>query len=79
MAVVKIIPFPGVKGEQGIQGPTGPQGAPGPAILTFVTVPTSPTSTGTKGQVAEDASYFYICIATNTWKRIAYSTWNVGG
>ena len=32
------------------------------------------TSTGTAGQVAYDSTYFYVCIATNTWKRTTLDT-----
>jgi hypothetical protein len=32
------------------------------------------TSTGTQGQIKADASYIYICTATNTWKRTALSS-----
>lgn len=39
------------------------------------TVPASASSTGTAGQKAYDANYVYICTATNTWRRIAHSTW----
>ena len=38
------------------------------------TVPNSTktsTATGTAGQISYDASYIYICTATNTWKRAA--------
>lgn len=38
-------------------------------------VPETASSTGTVGQVAWDTSYFYVCVATNTWKRTALSTW----
>lgn len=34
------------------------------------TVPTTSASTGTVGQVAHDSNYIYICVATNSWKRI---------
>ena len=37
--------------------------------------PASATATGTAGEVAWDANYIYICTATNTWKRVAISTW----
>jgi hypothetical protein len=37
--------------------------------------PSSATDTGTAGEVAWDSSYIYICTATNTWKRVAISTW----
>ncbi|TFB85846.1 hypothetical protein E3O44_12655 [Cryobacterium algoricola] len=38
-------------------------------------VPTSATSAGDAGDVAWNASYIFICIATNTWKRVAIATW----
>lgn len=37
--------------------------------------PASASATGTVGQIAWDASYIYVCTATNTWKRSAISTW----
>lgn len=39
------------------------------------TVPTTAGSAGTAGQISWDASYFYICVGANTWKRAALSTW----
>lgn len=41
----------------------------------MTTVPTSATATGTAGQIAADASYLYVCVATNTWRRVALTTW----
>jgi len=37
--------------------------------------PASASATGIQGQIAWDASYLYVCIATNTWKRSAITTW----
>lgn len=37
--------------------------------------PASATATGTTGEICWDASYIYVCTATNTWKRTALSTW----
>ena len=37
--------------------------------------PASASDTGTTGTIAWDANYIYICVATNTWKRAALSTW----
>ena len=34
----------------------------------------SATSAGEAGEICWDASYLYICVATNTWKRIPL-TW----
>ena len=46
----------------------------GSAVVPFTT-PASSTATGTKGQIAVDANYIYVCVATNTWKRVGLSTW----
>ncbi len=43
--------------------------------LIFVGAPAATTSAGTAGQVAYDTGFFYVCIATNTWRRTALSTW----
>lgn len=37
--------------------------------------PASATATCTTGAVKFDASYIYVCHATNTWKRAAVATW----
>lgn len=36
--------------------------------------PATATSAGTPGQVAFDATHFYVCIATNTWVRATLAT-----
>ncbi len=43
--------------------------------LSLNKTPASATATGTKGDVAWDSDYIYICVATDTWKRTALSTW----
>lgn len=40
-----------------------------------VSVPASASATGTANQIAFDGSYLYVCIATDTWKCIAWSSW----
>jgi hypothetical protein len=45
------------------------------ALSALNTAPASATATGTLGEVRIDASYIYVCTATNTWKRAAISTW----
>ncbi len=50
-------------------------GKGGNLIINYSRVPTSASDTGTAGAIAQDASYIYICTATNTWKRVAISTW----
>jgi hypothetical protein len=39
------------------------------------TAPATASSTGTAGDIRYDASFVYICTATNTWKRAAITTW----
>jgi hypothetical protein len=41
----------------------------------YVAAPSTATSAGVAGDLARDASYLYVCIATNTWKRTALATW----
>ena len=40
-------------------------------------VPTTSSGSGVTGEIRVDASYIYICITTNTWRRIAIpaTTW----
>lgn len=37
--------------------------------------PASASDTGDQGEICWDSSYLYICTATDTWKRVAISTW----
>lgn len=37
--------------------------------------PSSALDFGHKGEIRWDANYIYICVATDTWKRVALSTW----
>jgi hypothetical protein len=37
--------------------------------------PASATATGNTGEICWDASYVYLCVNTNTWRRLAHSTW----
>lgn len=37
--------------------------------------PASAGASGNTGDICWDASYVYICVATNTWKRVAIGTW----
>lgn len=36
---------------------------------------TNANDTGVKGDICWDSSYVYVCTATDTWKRVAISTW----
>jgi len=60
---VKVVP----KGT-GLARMTNPQ-------ITSKAAPASAADTGTQGEVRWDASFIYICTATNTWKRVAIATW----
>lgn len=44
------------------------------ALADWVTVPASKTANGVAGQIAKDNNYFYVCTATNTWKRSILAT-----
>ena len=37
--------------------------------------PASASATGNAGTICWDSNYIYVCVATNTWKRAAISTW----
>jgi len=47
----------------------------GSFILQNSDAPTSSTSTGVPGQFAGDTNFIYFCVAPNTWKRSALTTW----
>jgi len=47
----------------------------GRPIFPNPTVPASAGATGEAGEIAWDTAYFYVCVATNTWKRVALSSW----
>ncbi|SFZ86011.1 hypothetical protein SAMN02983003_3183 [Devosia enhydra] len=42
---------------------------------TRVSPPATATSSGSTGEWAVDANYFYACVANNTWRRVALSSW----
>lgn len=44
-------------------------------LVAKVGAPASASATGIAGQTSYDSSYFYICTATDTWRRIAHNTW----
>ncbi len=37
--------------------------------------PSNASDTGQAGQICWDTNYLYVCVASNTWKRIALSSW----
>ena len=44
--------------------------------LEWTSVPPAVISKGTAGQIAYEAGYLYICVATNSWRRVAIATWS---
>lgn len=43
--------------------------------LVTANVPASATATCTPKKLAYDSNYFYVCVGTNTWRRVAITTW----
>lgn len=41
-----------------------------------VEVPETPTTEGQIGEWAASNTYFYVCVAENTWRRCSLSTWS---
>lgn len=46
----------------------------GAVVMGKVDVPATSTSAGFVGQYASNASFFYVCVATNSWRRVALTT-----
>lgn len=44
-------------------------------IVNSAAAPASVSSTGLRGEVRWDADYVYVCVANNSWKRAALTTW----
>ena len=40
----------------------------------WVGVPATAASAGTAGQMAYQSGFLYVCVATNTWQRVAIAT-----
>lgn len=43
----------------------------GKATVSVVSVPATATSTGSIGQIAYNTTHLYVCVATNTWVKVA--------
>jgi len=43
--------------------------------LVWANTPATASSTGAAGQIAYDANYLYVCVATDTWVRAALTSW----
>lgn len=44
-------------------------------LVTTSNPPASASATGDAGTITWDSNYIYICVAANTWKRVAIATW----
>lgn len=49
--------------------------ASGGKLLIPEKTPANAAATGTKGELCYDASFLYVCSATNTWLKVAIATW----
>jgi len=65
----------GTNGNITTEGSVTAASLSGSLVISGSTAPTTASSTGTPGEIRYDASFIYVCIATNTWKRAAISTW----
>lgn len=56
--------------------PTGPLDVSGNDIrIRTSQTPASASAAGNAGEICWDSNYVYVCVATNTWKRAALSSW----
>lgn len=44
-------------------------------LISLNTAPATTSSTGTLGEIRYTSTHMYLCTATDTWKRVALSTW----
>jgi hypothetical protein len=49
--------------------------APTYKVTDLETFPTDPQAAGNKGDIRYSANYIYLCVNTNTWKRVGFGTW----
>lgn len=45
------------------------------SLVVATQTPASAAASGVAGTIAWDSSFIYVCVATNTWKRVAIATW----
>lgn len=51
------------------------QAVAGQLRVTAPVVPSATGDVGTAGEIVWDSSNIYVCVATNSWKRVAIATW----
>jgi hypothetical protein len=60
----------------GTTAPTNPLDVNADSIrVRTAQTPATAGAAGNQGEIAWDADYIYVCVATNTWKRVAIATW----
>ena len=60
----------------GVSDPIAPLDVGGNAVrIRTSDAPSSASDTGAPGEIRWDTNYIYVCVATDTWKRVAISTW----
>jgi len=61
------------------EGGTGSKTAAGArtnlSVPNYTSVPASATASGAAGDISWDATYIYVCTATDTWVRATAATW----
>lgn len=69
-----LIQITGAPGTPQIIDAAGVTTFPDQIRISSATTPASSSAAGTTGSFAWDSTYFYICIASNTWHRVAHAT-----
>ena len=60
----------------GVSDPIAPLDIGGNAVrIRTSDAPSNASDTGAPGEIRWDTNYIYVCVATDTWKRVAISTW----
>lgn len=68
--------IPSIMASPGNIGETAPAKIYGTELRVITpVVPAASTSAGVKGDIAWDSDYVYVCVNTNTWKRVPLTTW----
>ncbi len=49
--------------------------AAGRFVLPISVTPSAANAAGVTGTIAWDSGFIYVCVTTNTWKRVAIATW----
>lgn len=64
-----------VSGAPGLPG-AGTDSGGGGGGIDWSSVPASASASGTAGSIAYSSTHFYVCVATNTWRRVTLASWS---